>query len=519
MIKGLVWHGSEVEDDFPEKYKRGGSQRSRASHVNSHGHGLGSRHTNGNGNGHGHGQGHASGSRSPTQSTLVSPISSSTRKHLPNTPARSVLEEFAELASLAEKTPAAKARSLPGEVVAPAPAFALANLCNSFADNTGTGTGTGAADHGYSLHPNHPNSRKRKASNTSSHHLDPRRRATTPDKLQDLIAAAEAVEGSPINSLLGPRDRHGMSHGHKRRRTIGGGGEGAIREALTPRKQRGSLRASGGTLSPLLNSKLDLLPFYQSEGADTRHVDMLVPLNDAGSSPDGMGMGAGHMDMVMDEDEDAVSTLTPSKRVSNKDVPSRDLTSSTSSTSSISHVIPSAPLASGSGPGSGYVTKLDSPTPQSQYPPAYSQTYGNGQSGSGLLLTRTNLHGDHDFDADAEVDLDANPLDASQSTSISMNGTSGNGAGNGTGAGGGGKQAKRKINELPTTGLAPGVDCKPPYPYHEMIRHAIENSQEGKLQLSQIYSSIAERFPFFASLDSQKTAGWQNSIRHNLSLK
>jgi hypothetical protein len=163
------------------------------------------------------------------------------------------------------------------------------------------------------------------------------------------------------------------------------------------------------------------------------------------------------------------------------------------------------------------MTKLDSPTPQSQYPPAYSQTYGNGQPGSGLLLTSTDLHGDHDFDADAEVDHDANPLDASQSTSISMTGASGNG--NGNGAGGGGKQAKRKINELPTTGLAPGVDCKPPYPYHEMIRHAIENSQEGKLQLSQIYSSIAERFPFFASLDSQKTAGWQNSIRHNLSLK
>ena len=77
----------------------------------------------------------------------------------------------------------------------------------------------------------------------------------------------------------------------------------------------------------------------------------------------------------------------------------------------------------------------------------------------------------------------------------------------------------RKDNELATIGDHPGVDCKPPYPYHEMIRHAIESAPEGRLQLSQIYASIAERFPFFKTLDERKTAGWQNSIRHNLSLK
>jgi hypothetical protein len=78
---------------------------------------------------------------------------------------------------------------------------------------------------------------------------------------------------------------------------------------------------------------------------------------------------------------------------------------------------------------------------------------------------------------------------------------------------------QRKANELPTEGDNPGVDCKPPYPYHELIRHAIENAQDRRLQLSQIYSSIADRFPFFKTLDDKKTAGWQNSIRHNLSLK
>jgi hypothetical protein len=77
----------------------------------------------------------------------------------------------------------------------------------------------------------------------------------------------------------------------------------------------------------------------------------------------------------------------------------------------------------------------------------------------------------------------------------------------------------RRANELPTQGEAPGIDCKPPYPYHEMIRHAIESAPDCRLQLSQIYTTIADRFPFFKTLDEKKTAGWQNSIRHNLSLK
>ena len=80
-------------------------------------------------------------------------------------------------------------------------------------------------------------------------------------------------------------------------------------------------------------------------------------------------------------------------------------------------------------------------------------------------------------------------------------------------------QSTRKPNELPTNGDFPGHDCKPPYPYHEMIRYAIENAPDQRLQLSQIYSTIADRFPFFKTLDEKKTAGWQNSIRHNLSLK
>ena len=310
-LRGLMWHGKDGEYDNFVTGKPAAKQVLR---------------------------GKTTTSRSPTQTSLVSPISSSARRTLLDTPAHSVLEEFAEIATLADKTPVSKARSLPGESVAPAPAYALANICNSFDSHF---------------------DRKRQASDSP----ELCRRNSPEDRLYDLLAAAEAVEGSPITSVLG----------HKRRRTIGG--RPTARELMASRR----VRSSHGTVSPVIGG-FSILP------------DVL-------------------------EDCDTTSALLPSASI---------------------------------------------------------------------------------------------PCGAESSTSVSHASSV---------AASGPRLSTRKANELPTEGEYPGVDCKPPHPYHEMIRHAIELSPEGRLQLSQIYTSIADRFPFFKTLDEKKTAGWQNSIRHNLSLK
>ncbi|KAK5071238.1 transcription factor [Lithohypha guttulata] len=57
-------------------------------------------------------------------------------------------------------------------------------------------------------------------------------------------------------------------------------------------------------------------------------------------------------------------------------------------------------------------------------------------------------------------------------------------------------------------------DLKPPFSYAHMIAQAIFSNEEEKLTLANIYSYIADRYAFYRHSNS----GWQNSIRHNLSL-
>ncbi|KAK9518210.1 hypothetical protein VZT92_023522 [Zoarces viviparus] len=55
--------------------------------------------------------------------------------------------------------------------------------------------------------------------------------------------------------------------------------------------------------------------------------------------------------------------------------------------------------------------------------------------------------------------------------------------------------------------------------YADLISQAIDNSPEKRLTLAQIYEWMVKTVPYFRDKgDSNSSAGWKNSIRHNLSL-
>ncbi|KAM9707604.1 LOW QUALITY PROTEIN: forkhead box protein O3a [Menidia menidia] len=57
------------------------------------------------------------------------------------------------------------------------------------------------------------------------------------------------------------------------------------------------------------------------------------------------------------------------------------------------------------------------------------------------------------------------------------------------------------------------------YSYADLITQAIDGSPEKRLTLSQIYDWMVRSVPYFKDKgDSNSSAGWKNSIRHNLSL-
>ena len=64
--------------------------------------------------------------------------------------------------------------------------------------------------------------------------------------------------------------------------------------------------------------------------------------------------------------------------------------------------------------------------------------------------------------------------------------------------------------------VAGDLNTKPDYSFKALIIMAIQSNPHQRMNIQEIYSFICSTFPYYGNMENK--SGWENSIRHNLSL-